>query len=108
MGKRWTTQDKHENIIYLTEERWQHIIDPYNHPEMIDFETHLKETIEKGHRKQDSLNLQKYRYNKYFVDLDSGNTHIIAMVLFRFQKGANSKPVPNNFIVTAFQKEIGL
>jgi len=28
-------------------------------------------------------------------------------VLFRFSKDASGNPVPNNYIVTAYQKEIG-
>jgi len=33
-GKRWTVRDRYGYEIYLTEERWEHIIDPENHPEM--------------------------------------------------------------------------
>ena len=39
----------------------------------------LKETVQSGIRKQDSLNPQKYRYIKPFEDLTDGNTHIVAM-----------------------------
>ncbi len=35
-GKRWIVQDREGNSIYLTEERWGHIIDADNHPEMAD------------------------------------------------------------------------
>lgn len=35
------------------------------------------------------------------------NTHIIAIVLFRFSEGAEGDLVPNNYVVTAYQKEIG-
>jgi len=82
-------------------------VDPMNHPEMSAYETHLKEAIRSGQRKQDPLNPQKYRYAKAFEDLAEDNTHIIAIVLFRFSEGPNGEPVPNNFIVTAYQKEIG-
>lgn len=58
-------------------------------------------------RKQDPLNPQKYRYIKPFDDLAEDNTHIIAIVLFRFSEGPDGQPVPNNYIVTAYQKEIG-
>ena len=35
---RWTVQDRYGNTVYLTEERWQHIIEAINHPEMEDYE----------------------------------------------------------------------
>jgi hypothetical protein len=62
--------------------------------------------IQAGQQKQDSLNPQKYRYVKAFDDLASDNTHIIAIVLCRFSEGDKGKPIPNNYIVTAYQKEI--
>ena len=105
--KRWTVRDRYGNDIYLTQERWEHIIDSINHPEMFAYENHLKETIESGQRKQDPLNPQKYRYIKAFFDLAEDNTHIIAIILFRFTEGNEGKPIPNNYLVTAYQKEIG-
>lgn len=35
---RWTVRDHYGNDIYLTHERWEHIVEPINHPEMSDFE----------------------------------------------------------------------
>lgn len=106
-SRRWTVRDRYGNDIYLTHERWEHIVEPTNHPEMSTYEEHLKETILSGNRKQDTLNPQKYRYVKAFDDLTEDNTHIIAIVLFRFSEGTDGEPVPNNYIVTAYQKEIG-
>lgn len=105
--RRWAVRDRYGNDIYLTHERWEHIVEPINHPEMADHEEHLKETIQSGKRKQDSLNPQKYRYVRAFGDLAEDNTHIIAIVLFRFSEGPGGEPVANNYIVTAYQKEIG-
>jgi hypothetical protein len=105
-GKRWTVQDNYGDAIYLTQERWQHIIAPINHPEMLDYESHLKKTIQAGKRKQDSLNPNKYRYSKRFNSLASDNTHIVAIVLFRFRSGKAGKLIANNYIVTAYQKQI--
>lgn len=104
---RWTVQDKSGNSIYLTQERWEHIIESINHPEMEDYEEELKETVKTGSRKQDSLNPQKFRYSKKFDNLPAGNTHIVAIVLFKLQEGAIGEIISNNFIVTAYQKEIG-
>lgn len=106
-GIRWTVLDKSGNSIYLTQERWEHIIDPVNHPEMQDYEEELKETIQKGSRKQDSLNAQKYRYTLGFNNLPMNNTHIVAIVLFRLQEKEAGEIEFHNFITTAYQKEIG-
>lgn len=106
-GIRWRIVDRYGNDIYLTQERWDHIIDPINHPEMAGFEDHLQRTIRLGKRQQDSLNPQKYRYGLEFDDLEADNTHIVAIVLFRFREGEARTPIANNYIVTAFQKEIG-
>lgn len=103
---RWTVQDRYGNSLYLTQERWEHIIESINHPEMTDYEEELKETVETGTRKQDSLNPQKYRYSKEFDNLPADNTHIIAIVLFSLHKSDIGEIVSNNFIVTAYQKEI--
>lgn len=106
-GRRWTVRDRWGNEIYLTDERWYHIIDPMNHPEMINFEEHLKDTIRLGQRQQDLLNPQKYRYIRAFNDLVRGNTHIVAIVIFRFKIGSDNKFTHNNYILTAYQKKIG-
>jgi hypothetical protein len=55
-GKRWTVQDRDGNPIYLTEERWQHITEDLNHPEMADHEDELKTTIKQARRQQEPLN----------------------------------------------------
>lgn len=104
---RWTVQDRYGNSIYLTQERWEHIIDAINHPDMRDYEEELKETVQSGARKQDSLNPQKYRYSKDFSNLPADNTHIVAIVLFRLHERGIGEIESNNFIVTAYQKEIG-
>ncbi len=105
-GIRWKIHDRYGNEIYLTHERWQHIITPTNHPDMANYEEYLKTTIRHGRRKQDMLNPQKYRYTNAFIDLPADNTHITVIVLFRFRKGSDSEPISNNYIVTAYQKRI--
>ena len=106
-GIRWTTYDRYRNEIYLTHERWKHIIASMNHPDMENYEEHLKLTIRYGRRTQDSLNPQKYRYINVFNDLPEDNTHIIAIVLFRFSETSDGTLLSNNYIVTAYQKQIG-
>ena len=41
-----------------------------------------------------------------FTNLAEDNTHIEVIVLFRFQEGAQGHPVANNYVVTAYQKEL--
>jgi hypothetical protein len=106
LGRRWTVRDRFGNEIYLTEERWQHIIEPINHPEMADYDAQLKVVIRSGRRKQDLLNPQKYRYSYAFDDLVEDNTQIIAIVPFRFSESEDGRPLPNNYIVTAYQRAI--
>lgn len=74
---------------------------------MVDCEKQLRETIQVGNRTQDQLNPRKYRYTKAFDDLAENNTHLVAIVLFRFIEDPGGLLVPNNFIITAYQKEIG-
>lgn len=105
-GRRWIEQDRYGNEIYLTEERWEHIVSPTNHPEMLDYENELRETIRSGRRKQEMLNPQKYRCSKEFDDLTAKNTHIVAVVFLRFAEAENGELLPNNFIVTAYQKKV--
>jgi len=108
LGKRWTVQDRDGNPIYLTEERWQHITDAGNHPEMTDFEGHLKMTIQKGRRKQEPLNPRKYRYAQEFDDLPDDFNHVVALALFGIDIDERGEARPNNFVATAFLKHIRL
>ncbi|HXV63627.1 MAG TPA: hypothetical protein VEK15_23200 [Vicinamibacteria bacterium] len=105
-GIRWTARDRYGNDVYLTDERWRHITESWGHPEMAQFEDELRETVRAGDRQQDSLNPEKYRYVKEFDDLPEHNTHIVAVVLFKSIVSEGAKSVPNNFVVTAYQKEV--
>ncbi len=103
-GKRWTAQDRDGNSIYLTQERWEHILE--GHSEMADFEEHVKTTIRRGHRRQEPLNPRKYRYIHPFNDLPGDSNHIVVIVIFGFELAENSQMIPNNFVATAFMKHI--
>lgn len=70
-------------------------------------EGELRDAIRSGQRLQDSLNPQKYRYSKRFPNLPMDNTHVVAIVLFRFGQSEDGTPYSNNYVVTAFQKEVG-
>ena len=107
-GKRWTVQDRYKNPIYLTQERWEHIIDGTNHPEMANYEEYLKTTIRRGRRRQEPLNPRKYRYYHSFEDLPDDVNHVVAIVLFGFDIDEQGRAGPNNFVATAFFKHIRL
>jgi len=74
---------------------------------MEDYEDELKETVHLGARRQDPLNPQKYRYTKAFDNLPAHNTHIVAIVWFGLRENDVGEIETNNFIATAYQKEIG-
>lgn len=105
-GRRRTVRDNKGNAVYLTEERWLHIVDPMNHPELADYEEYLKITVKKGHRRQEVLNPRKYRYVRQFEDLPDDMNHVVVITLFGFDVEKQSEVIPDNFIVTAFFKHI--
>lgn len=105
-GKRWTVQDGYGNLIYLTQERWEHIIDGTNHPEIVGYEEHLQTTIKKGRRRQEPLNPRKYRYFHPFDDLPDDVNHIVVIVMFGFDVDEQGQMISNNFVATAFFKHI--
>lgn len=107
-GKRRIVQDHYGNSIYLTQERWEHIINVNNHPEIEDYEEHLKTTIRRGRRRQEPLNPRKYRYYHHFEDLPDHVNHIVAIVFLSFEIDQIGRTLPNNYVVTAFFKHIQL
>lgn len=105
-GKRWTIQDRDGNPIYLSEERWTHIVGFDNHPEMADFEEELKVTIRRGRRRQEPLNPRKYRYTLTIDSLPDDSNHVVAIVVFGFEVDTRGQTTPNNYVATAFFKHI--
>lgn len=76
--QKWTVQDLYGNPIYLTDERWQHILEA--RPEMEPFFEQFLETIHAGRRKQEGLIPNEYRYFKQFDELLPDNNHLVAKV----------------------------
>lgn len=74
---------------------------------MLGCKDELRRTLRAGQRRQDPLNPQKYRYSHPFRGLAYDNTHVVVIVLFRFEEDESGRPMRNNHVVTAFQKEIG-
>jgi hypothetical protein len=90
-------QDRYGNTIYLTDERWQHIV--YRHSVLKSFKQEILKTIRIGKRDQDNTYPDTFFYLKRVKGLPSGDTHIEVVVLFRFKDGK-----PNNFVLTAYPK----
>lgn len=98
---RETVPDRWGNEIYLTDERWDHIVE--THDEMRDFRAHLFVTIRTGDRRQDAFDPSKYKYTKRFPDLPEDFTHVVVMVKYAQLTIAQGVERPNNFILTAYQ-----
>ncbi len=98
--KKWTVQDRYGNTIYLTEERWQHILE--SRPEMEPFFEQFLATISTGRRRAETLIPNEYRYFKQFEELLPDNNHLIVKVVFKTQVDENGSYVPNNFVVTGW------
>ena len=98
--KKWTVQDRYVNTIYLTEERWNHILE--SRPELEPFFEQFLETIRTGLRRQEALIQNEYRYYKQFDELLPENNHLVAKVVFKTQLDEAGNYVPNNFVVTGW------
>ena len=103
-GKLWTQHDRFGNEIYLTRERWAHIVDLDNHPEMADFFDEIAETIRLGRRRQDPYDPSGYQYYWGFADLPDGNTHLVVCVRFRWRIGPTGAVSDEKFVTTAYMQ----
>lgn len=88
-------QDRYGNTIYLTDERWNHIVE--RHSEFKDHKGEVVGAIRSGKRKQDSLHPDIFYYVRAIRHIPSEHTHIKVVVAFRM-----TSERPNNFVVTAF------
>jgi len=88
-------QDRLGNTVYLTDERWRHIVN--RHSILRNFKDATLKTIRIGKRNQDELYPDQFFYRQAFSNLPSNYTHIEVVVIFRFKKDQ-----PNNFVVTAY------
>ncbi len=101
---RWTVQDRYGNSIYFTKERWLHILE--SRPELEPYLELFLETLRTGKREQDPLIPNEYRYYKRFDELLPENSHLIMVVIFKKQVGAQGEYVANNFVVTGWANYI--
>jgi hypothetical protein len=102
IGKLWSQQDRFGNEIYLTSERWDHIIDADNHPEVAPYFDYLAETIRRGRRRQDPYDPKSYRYYLHFPDLPDGNNHLVVYVRFRWRSLPDETLREEKFVTTAY------
>lgn len=102
--QKWVVQDRYNNTIYLTEERWAHILG--SRPELEQYFEQFLETLRTGYRKQDALIPNKYRYFRYFDGLLPDNNHLVLVVLFRTRLDEQGQYVSNNFVVTGWASYI--
>lgn len=93
--------DRFGNEIYLTDERWQHIVE--THDEMQGYRARIFETLRTGRRQQDAFDPSKYKYAKEFSDLSDAMTHVIVIVKFSRIEDKEGTERTNNFVLTAYQ-----
>ena len=103
-GKMWTQRDRFGNDIYLTHERWQHIVDADNHPELSPHFDQVRETIRRGRRRQDPYDPQGYKYYAAFPDLPDDNSHVVVCVRFRWASEPDGTVHVEKFVTTAYMQ----
>jgi hypothetical protein len=98
--RRWVVCDREGREIYLTEERWNHIIS--RHGELRDHLDDVLDTVRRGRRQQQPHDPQTYVYRFSCEMLPPPFNGILVVVTFRFEQQEHSEIHPNNFIVTAW------
>lgn len=101
-GKLWIQRDRFGNEIYLTHERWAHIIDADNHPEIEPFLDYVAETIRLGRRRQDRYDPNGYQYYRFYPGLPDDNTHLVVCVRFRWLINLDGTVREEKFVTTAY------
>jgi hypothetical protein len=101
-GRLWTQRDRFGNEIYLTHERWAHITEPDNHPEVEPLFDYVAAPIRVGHRRQDPYDPNGYQYYRAFSDLPDDNTHLVVCVRFRWPTDPNGTVREEKFVTTAY------
>jgi hypothetical protein len=87
-------QDRYGNKIYLTDERWNHIVK--RHRQLNGHRAEVLKAVRLGRRMQDFVLPYKFYYNYPFQFLTRFQ-EIEVVVVFRWRQNQ-----PNNFIVTAY------
>lgn len=98
--QKWTVHDRHGNSIYLTQERWNHIL--RYHSALEGLLDELLNTLRKGWRRQDPADPSKYKYYMRCDVLPVDYNTIVVVVKFSSREHADGTVIPNNFVVTAW------
>jgi hypothetical protein len=98
--RKWFVRDREGREIYLTEERWQHIVT--GHPELREHLDEVLATLRQGYRRQQLHDPQVYVYRKAYDVLCPPFNGILVVVAFRFQADGDGRGQSNNFVVTAW------
>jgi hypothetical protein len=77
----WEVQDRAGRKIYLTEERWQHIIS--GHRALVNHLDEVLRTLQLGRRRQDVVQPFKYFYHRRCATLPGYYNSITVVVLSR-------------------------
>lgn len=101
-GQLWSQPDRFGNSVYITEERWRHIIDPDNHPEIEPHFERIRETIQNGRRRQDPLDPQSWQYYYPFDNLPDDNSHLVVCVRLRIVDEPDGGSHEERFVTTAY------
>ncbi len=96
----WEIFDRYGNRIFLTAERWQHVL--HRRPWLESHFDDILETLRKGRRKQDPMDQAKYKYYYPCSTLAPDNSHLVAVVKFDKIRDVQGSLSDNNFVMTAW------
>lgn len=96
----WQAQDRYGNLIYMTEERWQHALE--KRPWLADHFDDVIDTLRFGRRQQDPLNANKYKYYWPLPQLEPDFNHLVVIVLFRTAENRAGQQISNNYVVNVW------
>jgi hypothetical protein len=96
----WKIYDRYGNKIYMTAERWYHIIE--SRPWLADYHDEVLTALRRGRRKQDTLNPRKYKYYWPCDDLLPDFNHLVIVAVFGETTDSKGQIISNNYVVTAW------
>ena len=99
-SERWEVHDRYGNHIYMTSERWQHVLQ--SRPWLAEYHADLLNALRQGRRKQDTLDARKYKYYWPCDRLRPEFNHLVAIVLFGETRDSQGRMIANNYVVTAW------
>lgn len=97
---KWTVQDRYGNTVYMTAERWEHALE--SRPWLADYLEEALDTLRFGHRKQNPLRPNKYKYYRRCDDLLPEYNHIVVVVLTGERVNTDGQYVANNYVTNVW------